>query len=230
MQKETYFNFPVALMQGVLAGQKTVQSFLSDAVEFHIYSHSVSIADLNEYEETDLQRFKRSASYWEVSFGNIELAMQKGSELFQKYGEGAALVGINKEMFWDFYKGTKSSFQVECLIMFLAMRSILGKKKVVKTNNALLIIRMSGFKSAAESFPEELFAINRYQLDKIKTELQTNWNLKYYSFYTRGFYITFDMTLKELITYAEGKKLSVKEEILKAEKKYLRDSIRNSLK
>ena len=230
MQKETYFNFPVALMQGVLAGQKTVQSFLSDAIRFHVYSHSIRIEDLNEFEETDLQRFKRSASYWEVSFGNSTTAMNDGKKLFEKYAEGCALVGINKDMFWDFHNGTKSSFQVECLIMFLAMRSILGKKKVVKTNNALLIIRMSGFKSAAESFPEELFAMNRYQLDKIKTELQTNWNLKYYSFYTRGFYITFEMTLKELITYAEGKKLSVKEEVLKAEKKYLRDSIRNSLK
>ena len=230
MKKEIYFNFPIALMRGLLIGQKSVKSCLSDAMDFHVYSHSVKIEDLNEYEETDLQRFKRSASYWGVTFGHPESAMQNGKQLFEKYADGAALVGINKDMYWDFYQGTKSSFQVECLITFLALRSILGKKKVVKTNNALLAVRMSGFASTAESFLEEVYEMKRYQLDKIKTELQTNWNLKYYSFYTRGFYISFDMTLEELITYAEGKKLTVKTEVLKAEKKYLRDSILNKLK
>ena len=52
MKKEIYFNFPIALMRGLLIGQKSVKSCLSDAMDFHVYSHSVKIEDLNEYEET----------------------------------------------------------------------------------------------------------------------------------------------------------------------------------
>ncbi len=42
MLKEIYFNFHVALMQGVLTKRKTVQSFISDAMDFHVYSHRLN--------------------------------------------------------------------------------------------------------------------------------------------------------------------------------------------
>ena len=63
---------------------------------------------------------------------------------------------------------------------------------------------MSGkSKSKADIDPTLKPFTSRYQLDKIKQELQLNWGLKYYSMKTRGFYVSFTMSLTELAKIAE---------------------------
>lgn len=215
-----YFNFPVQLMQNVLkANQKIKQGFLTSLLHYAIYRHSLFIEDLNEYEETEQERFKRSAEWLNVSIGNINSALCDGKELYSQYKKANVYTGLNTNIFWDFYKNEKTDYQWECLFAFLAFKSIIGKKQYVKTNNQMLYTRMAGKEKVKEYQALKGFNFSRYHLDKIKTELQINWGLQYYSRYTKGFYAGFDIDLESLIYEAEKRKDSMKINILKTDKK-----------
>ncbi|WP_185286758.1 hypothetical protein [Chryseobacterium indologenes] len=215
-----YFNFPVQIMQGVLkANGQIKKEFLNSLLYYAIYKHSLFIEDLNEYEETEEERFKRSAQWLDVSLGNLDYALSKGETQYSKYKNTKVFTGLNTKIFWDFYKNDKTDYQWECLFAFLALKSIIGKKHYVKTNNQLLFTRMAGKEKVKEYQILKGFNFTRYHLDKIKTELQINWGLKYYSRYTKGFYAGFDIDLESLIYEAEKRKDSMKIVLLKEEKK-----------
>lgn len=215
-----YFNFPVQLMQGVLkSNQKIKKEFLSNVLHYSIYRHSVLIEDLNQYEETQQERFNRSAQWLHVELGNPKYALSEGMELNKKYKNAKVFTGLNTGVFWDFYKNDKTDYQWEYLFAFLAFKSIIGKKQYVKTNNELLYTRMAGKEKVKEYQVLKGFSFTRYHLDKIKTELQTGWGLKYYSRYTKGFYVGFNIDLETLIYEAEKRKDSMKAALLKEKKK-----------
>ena len=57
-------------MQGILFGKKDKKEFLDNLLYYHIYNHYLKLEKIYEdgeiMEETDLQRFKRSASFWGI--------------------------------------------------------------------------------------------------------------------------------------------------------------------
>jgi len=59
---------------------------------------------------------------------------------------------------------------------------------------------------------------SRYQLDKIKRELEINWGLKLYGNHTRGYYVSFELALDNLIMQAELKRKRYKEKQLRNRK------------
>ena len=104
-------------MQGILFGKKDKKEFLDNLLYYHIYNHYLKLEKIYEdgeiMEETDLQRFKRSASFWGIKLGNPEYSFEMGEYLHsQKY---KTFVGLNKNIFWDFYKNKKTLFDWECL-------------------------------------------------------------------------------------------------------------------
>ena len=213
---ERFFNFPIQMMQGVLEGWKEKDEFLRDILYFHIENHAQKIEDLNEYEETEVQRFKRSAEYWGVKMsGNIERSHERGAELLEEFEKSKVFVGISTEIFWNFYQNEKTQFEWECLAAFLALKSILGKKTFCKSNNALLYARMSGNESVTDLHS---LTFSRFHRDKIILKLEIEWNLKYYSRYTKGFYFGIDTTLQDLIFFAEDRRESFKAKELKKSK------------
>ena len=213
---ERFFNFPIMMMQGVLEGWKDKKEFLKDVLYFHIENHAQKIEDLNEYEETEVQRFKRSAEFWGVKMsGNIERSYERGAELIAEFETSKVFVGISTEIFWNFYNENKTDFEWECLAAFLALKSILGNKTFCKSNNGLLYARMSGYESADVNS----ITLSRFHRDKIIQELEDNWNLKYYSRYTKGFYFGFDIGINDLVFEAEKRRKSTKEKLRNDEKK-----------
>ena len=213
---ELFFNFPIQMMQGVLEGWKEKDEFLRDILYFHIENHAQKIEDLNEYEETEEQRFKRSAEFWGVKMsGNIERSHERGAELLEEFEKSKVFVGISTEIFWNFYQNEKTQFEWECLVAFLALKSILGKKTFCKSNNALLYARMSGNESVTDLHS---LTLSRFHRDKIILKLEIEWNLKYYSRYTKGFYFGIDTTLQDLIFFAEDRRESFKAKELKKSK------------
>ena len=213
---ERFFNFPIQMMQGVLEGWKEKDEFLKDVLYFHIANHAEKIEDLNEYEETEEQRFKRSAEFWGVKMsGNIERSHERGAELLEEFEKSKVFVGISTEIFWNFYQNEKTQFEWECLVAFLALKSILGKKTFCKSNNALLYARMSGNESVTDLHS---LTLSRFHRDKIILKLEIEWNLKYYSRYTKGFYFGIDTTLQDLIFFAEDRRESFKAKELKKSK------------
>ena len=59
---------------------------------------------------------------------------------------------------------------------------------------------------------------SRFHRDKIILKLEIEWNLKYYSRYTKGFYFGIDTTLQDLIFFAEDRRESFKAKELKKSK------------
>ena len=211
--QQLYFNFPIMMIRGVWEGWKDKPDFLRDILYFHIENHAQKIEDLNEYEETDAQRFKRSAEFWNVSMsGDVSSRQERGAELLAAYEESKVFVGISTDVFWNYYKTQKSDFEWECLIAFLALKSIVGNKSYCKSNNALLFARISGNESSKD---DHSLTLTEYHRNKIIFKLETEWNLKYYSRYTRGFYFGINVTLQELIFEAESKREKLKVEQLK---------------
>jgi hypothetical protein len=80
--------------------------------------------------------------------------------------------------------------------------------------------RMYGFRNVADSKQSNGKVLPRYQLDKIKLELQQDWYLIYYSnLGIRGFYLSFKLSLEKLIELAELNRQSKKAKMLKQDKK-----------
>ena len=216
MSKQKFFNFPIMMMQGVLEGWKDKDEFLRDLLYYHIQSHAEKLEDLNEYEETSEQLFRRSAEYWNVTMeGSISSRLQRAVSLIEDFGGAKVFVGISTDVFWNFYNENKTDFEWECLAAFLALKSILGNKTFCKSNNGLLYARMSGYESADVNS----ITLSRFHRDKIIQELEDNWNLKYYSRYTKGFYFGFDIGINDLVFEAEKRRKSTKEKLRNDEKK-----------
>ena len=212
MADEKYFNVPVQLMEGFLANDKAV---LNKMLYYALYAHSEKMEFGNEAE-----RFAASANYFGVQIGSIKTAIKTGKELFNTTDDSSPMVGINLKVFWDYYKNHKPEFDKACLLAFLALRSILQKKSYCKIDNRFLLARMDGKARSCEftALSEEVFKYaNEYQTKKIKKALSDAWGLVTYSRYTRGFYVSFKLSLVDLVFEAEKRRESVKEKQRKDE-------------
>lgn len=219
MSDERYLNFPIALMKNVKTNSER-NEFLSCVLYYHLAKHCLKIEDCNMFDETEDQRFKRSAGFYNITMnGDVKNRRVEGEKLLKKYEKENVYSGINTKVFWDFYNQDKTEFEWNCLFAYLGLKSIIGNKDFAKSNNNHLLARMSGF-SKADEVTEYNFSFSRYQFDKIKTELQYNWYLNYYATYTRGFYFSFDnkCNLEKLVFEAEKRKKKNKEEKLKNDK------------
>ncbi|WP_128758317.1 hypothetical protein [Leeuwenhoekiella aequorea] len=183
-------------------------------MNYSVYAHSVENLEFGNEEEA----FVSSAKYFRISFGNVKTSIKNGEALYDSLGDGSPMVGIDVNMLFDYYKNHKSIFQKRCLLGYLAIRSILMDKAYCKTTNDNWFSRMDGktSKMPKEKLSKEIQDFhNEYQAKKIKTELSLNWNLKTYSKYTRGFYVSFKLDLDDLVFNAEKKRKSYQAKKLK---------------
>jgi hypothetical protein len=131
------------------------------------------------------------------------------------------MVSCNVPLMFSFREAEKTQFEIVQLVSFLAIKSILGEKKYVKTNFEMILSRMMGQSTPdakeIEMLPIELYRIftlysNRYHREKLMEALQLNWNVVFYSNHMRGLYCSIDnrMKLDELAIIAESKKLAAK--------------------
>lgn len=215
-KKVTYFNFPIQLLKGFMVDSDTC---LSNISRYAVYAHSETLIHGNEVE-----RFKSSADYLNISFGKTDnemlAALNKGKILCESIPLNSPKVGIEKDMFWDFFKNNKTEFEKITLLGFLAIKSILQKKSYCKITNKFWLSRMDGKTSSVNEYYQlsnevKKYSVN-YQLRKIKAELERNWNLKTVS--GRGFNVSFKMSLDDL-TYVVLKRRKVyQDKVLKEQK------------
>lgn len=197
-----YFNFPVVLLEDFLVDHvKCLNNILDYAM--YDYCEKYSIDDV-----------KRAARFFGVKLGDESKTYRNGNELFDSVPEGLPKVGINKDIFFDYYDNPKVEFQKVTLLAFLAIKSVLQNKPYCNLDNNYLFARMDGkshsIKNDSELSKELIKYKNDYQSVKIKNELILNWGLIHYAYYTRGFYVSFKMSLEDLIFQVEKKKRSNK--------------------
>ena len=144
------------------------------------------------------------------------------------------MVGLNTAIWLKYYKDEKTEFEDISFLAFLALKSILGRKTHCKVNNKYWLARMDGKPCSIENYNElspEIYKYStEYQTVKIKKALEDSWGLTTYSFHTRGFYVSFELTLEELVYQAEKLKQSNKDREYQAHKKEAREKAYDRLK
>lgn len=222
MANDKYFNIPIQLLEGFLVDKKNC---LSNIIYYALYAHSLKLEHGNF-----TNKFISAADFYDVNLASDikdkkarhDAIVKKyiiGEELYNSISLSSPKVGINIKLFWEYYDNEKPEFDKACLLAYLAIKSILGTKSYCKIDNRFLLSRMDGKPCSCEFdelTKEVLKYANEYQTKKIKRALQDGWGLVTYSRYTRGFYVTFTMDLKELIFQAEKKRASYKEKQRKA--------------
>ncbi|MFZ4798748.1 MAG: hypothetical protein ACOYMA_14710 [Bacteroidia bacterium] len=217
MKDEKYFNVPVQLFHGFMDDSSKC---LNDVFDYAVYQHSLKLTG------TQAERFKAACKWYGVTSGNNSKSITDAKELAENTPENSPKVGLSLSMFWNFYKNEKSEFDKICLLGYLAIKSILQNKPYWKLDNKFWLSRMDGKVKAVSMFDELSGFIlkysSEYQIVKIKTELRNNWGLITYSRYTRGFYVSFELTLDQLVFEAEKRRKSTKDKLYReAEKEAL---------
>lgn len=212
---ERYFNFPVQLLGGFMDNSIKILDSIAD---YAVYEHSLKLILGSE-----IENMKDSANYYNITLGNYKKSLENGKLAYNRLPNNSPKVGLNLSLFWDFYKDEKTEFDKICLLGFLAIKSILGSKAYCKLDNKFWLSRMDGQTKSINDFDELSKEIsqyaNEYQTKKIKTALRDNWGLVTYSRYTRGFYVSYSISLEQLIYEAEKRRAATKEKEYKHQEK-----------
>lgn len=229
IQKDRYFNFPIQLLNGFLVNK---DNCLDKILFYALYEHSERL----EHGE-DIDRFKSAANYFGVNVPRIEKAHEAGKRLYELYsqedGVKSPKVGIFKGTFFEYYDKDKSIDDVLTLLSFLALKSILGNQKICKTNNKFMFSRMAGMISTTEynNLPKEFMPYVKskdsivYWSNKMRSNLENKWNILFYSYKMRGFYVSSKMTKEQLITEVELNRPSNIQALKKLEESKFRDNL-----
>ena len=209
MKEERFYNFPVQLMQAA----PDIRKFCDDVLDYCIYKQSLTLSGDHAIRDV--------ANYLKDRRNKKEyITEQRGRELYNQMPENAAVTGINNDLIWDFYNIYKTDHEVAVLMAFLALKSILGKKSYCRVTNEYLLLRMAGY-NAKHDMPELPAWLQRYTsrrgMDSLKTDLQRNYGLKLYARYTRGFFVSFTLSLEELIKEVEMKRKKYYESNMKTQ-------------
>lgn len=186
-----YINFPIFILKDIFHSGDA-EKLCNDIIAYHTFNHSF----------TNLKTFNQSLEILDLDFAQSPSLEKRGRTLYLHQDiHQYPTTGISFKMLIEFSLNPKTKFEVQCLITFLALKSIIGKKSITKSNNNHLFARINGEKSFSHQTP----TLSRHTITKIKNELQSNWHLKYYSFHTRGFFFSIGKktSLKKLITHAE---------------------------
>jgi len=209
-----YLTFPVIILKD---GIKDIKQVTNDAMFYCLYDYCQG------KKGTQAALIQGAEKELGINYGNKKEAYSRGEILYNSIPERSPKTSIRKEIIFDFYKEYKTEFEIITFLAFAAFRSILQKQAYVRTTNDILIRRMAGNLKEKDPLPKEFLKFNkRYQLDKIKKELQINWGLKLYGHNNRGYYVSFQLELIQLIRYAELKRKSRKEKELQKQKEAAR--------
>jgi hypothetical protein len=214
--KDKFLNFPVQLLQDAF---KDIRQTMVNVLDYAGYAHTLKL----EHGSIE-KKMEDAGSYFGITWGNTLKSYRSGETLYESIPENSPMAGINKDVCFDFYKNHKTPDEIAVLLAFLAIKSIIGTKPYCRITNAYLIARMAGYAKIEDMphpLPEPLAQYHhnkhRRKLDKIKKELQLNWNVNIYGTHTRGYYVSIDkkFDMNKLAFEAEKRRKSTKEKELK---------------
>jgi hypothetical protein len=209
---------------------------------YHMLSKCCSLADLSTLSVGDLlpiYQANKSLREYGIELYNLRLAFKAFNyrddaedlsfcvkEIYKRLEANEPVATVKLNMIIEFRDNDKSESEVMQLLMYLAIRSILGKKRYCKTNFGLIIARAFGYRDCKSVNPNikasRLFKkySNRYHYDQVLARLELSWYVVTFSRGVRGLYVGMQskITLTELISVAAEAKASNKVKALKKEK------------
>lgn len=198
--ERVFLNFPISLLKLAFNDMHKV---CQDIMDYSIFKHSETL------QGDSARRVKDAANYFGVRLRDAARTLENGKMLYQRIPDKTAMTGISKELLFEFYINDKSFSEIAVLLSFLAIKSILGKKSYCRITNEFLLCRMAGYTSKIEmdELPENLKKYQkRWHTDKLKMELRKSFGLKIYARYTRGLFISFELSNEQLIKEVEMKR------------------------
>lgn len=225
---DKYLNFPIPLLQDAFSD---IRKTMNDIMRYAGYAHTPKLVYGNKYE-----RIEAAGRYFGITFGNVNSVYTEGKTLHDSLPSNSPMTGISTTICFDFYENHKRPDEIAVLLAYLAIKSAIGAKPYTKLTNEYSVARMGGYaniKDMPNPLPNPLLKYyTRRKLDKIKQELQLNWNVNIYSIYTRGFYVSIDnkFSLDKLVFEAEKRRKSTKEKQLKQKKENARKRALEALK
>ncbi len=216
-----YLNFPIALLR---IDPLDIRGRMDAVMDYCLYERSL------QFKGTEKEKIELARKDLGIKYGNLRNSYQRGAMLYDAIFPNSPKTSVTKDMIFDFYKNSKSEFEIACFLAFAAVKSILQRQPYTKITNEYLIGRMAGNSKAGEEINDFVFKYsNRYQLDRIKNELRLNWGLKLYSGKMRGYYVSFGLPLEQLIMHAELKRKKYREAKLKEQTNEVRQRVLNSI-
>jgi hypothetical protein len=232
MSEQNYLTFPIILFKN---GLNNINKCLDNAMYYCLYDNYLRFQNEDSDEPLDDALDKLG-----INFKDVVKSFKKGEVIYNSIDQKCPKTSISLDMMFDFYGIKKTEFEIVCLLAFSALKSIIQKQGYKNIKNNYLLSRMSGNSTTSEDIDPLLkHYASRYQLDKIKKELQLNWGLKYYAVRTRGFYVSFSMKLIELAVIAERKNKSyqlkklqdqIKEASIQAKEKVMSEPLPSMMK
>ncbi len=204
MKKEIKFiNFPIELMQGVFNGDKTIEQFTYEVMAYGTYKNSLMIFNDEKFFHDDVTAFKISIDFFKFNILHSQKNLLEFQEVFAKYENSKIMTGLNLDVLKAFNEIYKDEYEIQTLIVFLALKSIIGKGFISKTTDDFLKSRIAGIENV-KNYADQLPNLTPYLMRKIKSELLTNWNVLFAQ--SKGFYFSIDVDSKKFFAEVEAKK------------------------
>ena len=213
MSETRYLIFPVQFFE-----KTAVKEICSLAFHYGIYRKALDYLEEGESGVT-IDHIKQAMKYFNLQVNDLENRLKHGKYFYELHGENIPVTSINVLILIQYGKEDKTEFEVLVFRAYCAIRGILGTKAYMRLTNDYWVARMYGFRKVSDYLVhQEKYALKRYTLDKIKNELQNNWGLIYYSNKTRGFFVSYTLSLVDLMVHVESNKLVSKDAELKKKK------------
>jgi len=201
-----YLTFPICLLKGCTID---LRDSLNNVMDYALY---VAAIDLD-----DKERLEKAEKIVCIKYKNLQRSYSNGKVVFDSLPNVTPKTSITKEIIMDFYNNHKTEFEIITFLVFASIRSIIQQQAYVKKiTNEYIFGRMSGNNGIGNPISTELIKYStRHHFNKIKFELQNKWGLKLYAHYTRGYYLSFRLTIDKLILHAEMDRKIYHEKLLK---------------
>lgn len=225
--RDYYLSFPVQLLR-----EDNIKEIARKAIRYGIIDYMV------RHELEGIGGFNYACGIIGIKASSYD-GTRKVYDEFNNSIDKVVYVSIKKDMLFEFMDKSKTDFEIDVFRAFIGVKSILGKKPFQKITNGFLVARLAGFSSEKEAiecvsrgfaggvcmenggFKFHQYHGKRYQIDKLKEELEKRYKLKLYGTHTRGFYVSFKMSFKALVMQAEANKKGAKDKAFKDKKKAL---------
>lgn len=146
--KDRFLNFPIVLLQGFLDDHNAcILKIFKYSVFELVYSDSAKFENIEEF----MEEFEFPINKEILPFVKRDGEILYNSCIGMNYPHTGIHIGTISK-----FNAERSPFDLVCLLLFLALKSIVQKKPFCNAKNPLILARMSGFPKADANIPENI--------------------------------------------------------------------------
>ena len=203
MSKRIYYNVPCTLFRDYLKDAMHRKRIFDDVLVYAIYAEFMRLQD----EETDkAKRFDKACKNMGCMAYKMNDVLSQGAKLYAS-GKGEAYCSIEADKFWQQVNEQQTDEERALFLAWVALKSIIGNKPYIKTNNALWLSRMDGNSKKKErgfkhkhTYTEAVERYNSlYKCRRLRALLFEYYHVSFFSDGVRGFYFSLTLDMERLL-------------------------------